>query len=119
MVKIEIYDPAMCCPSGVCGPSVDPKLAKLQETLRLIQERSGGQVQVARFNLASEPRAFVDNAAVGKILQEEGPAALPLTFIDGEVVARREYLSAGEFQATLAARGVDVDLAPASARPAG
>jgi hypothetical protein len=119
-MKIEIYDPAMCCPSGVCGPSVDPKLVKLQETLRLIEQRSGGQVQVARYNLSSDPQAFVDNAAVGKVLREEGPEALPLTFINGNLIARREYLGSGEFQVALAARGLQIDLQPqAAARPAG
>ena len=26
-VTIRIFDPAMCCPTGVCGPSVEPDLA--------------------------------------------------------------------------------------------
>lgn len=24
MVKLQVFDPAMCCSTGVCGPSVDP-----------------------------------------------------------------------------------------------
>lgn len=31
-MKIEIYEPAMCCPTGVCDPTVDTALVKLQET---------------------------------------------------------------------------------------
>lgn len=23
-MKIEVFDPPMCCSSGVCGPAVDP-----------------------------------------------------------------------------------------------
>ena len=27
MTHIDVFDPPMCCSSGVCGPSVDPRLA--------------------------------------------------------------------------------------------
>jgi hypothetical protein len=26
MAKMQVFDPAMCCSTGVCGPSVDPTL---------------------------------------------------------------------------------------------
>ncbi|MCL6570876.1 MAG: arsenic metallochaperone ArsD family protein, partial [Bacillus sp. (in: Bacteria)] len=29
MKKIQIFDPAMCCSSGVCGPSIDPDLLRV------------------------------------------------------------------------------------------
>lgn len=109
-MKIEIFEPAMCCPSGVCGPSVDSKLVKLQETLRLIQERSGGRVEVERFNLSSSPNAFVENAAVGEMLREMGPKALPLVFIDGELIAKQGYPSAAEFQQAIADHGIEINL---------
>jgi len=96
----------MCCSSGVCGPSVDPKLTKLQETLRKI-ERAG--VTVERFNLASEPRAFVDNAEVGELLRTDGNAALPLTFVDGKLLAKGDYPTAAEFSILLAESGIQVD----------
>jgi hypothetical protein len=106
-MKIEIYDPPMCCPSGVCGPSVDPKLAKLQETLRKLEQAG---VAVKRFNLASEPQAFVANAQVGELLRSEGNAVLPLTFADGAVLAKGHYPEAAEFQKALQAAGMTLDL---------
>jgi hypothetical protein len=33
MVTIEIFDPPMCCPTGVCGPTIDPALVDLQEAV--------------------------------------------------------------------------------------
>jgi len=39
MKTIEIFDPAMCCSSGVCGPSVDPKLVR---SLTLWRKRTKG-----------------------------------------------------------------------------
>lgn len=28
MKKIEIFDPAMCCPTGLCGPNINPDLMR-------------------------------------------------------------------------------------------
>ncbi|PLR78701.1 hypothetical protein CU633_03880 [Bacillus sp. V3-13] len=59
MKKLEVFDPAMCCPTGVCGPSVDPELTRIASALFLIE---GKGFTVKRYNLASEPDAFIDNA---------------------------------------------------------
>ncbi len=109
-MKIELYEPAMCCSTGVCGPAVDPVLVKLQETLRLIGEQSGGKVIVERFNLSSAPMAFVANSVVAELLKSEGNAVLPLTYIDGILLAKGVYPDAAQFQQALAAKGVTVDL---------
>ena len=53
-MKIEIYDPAMCCSTGVCGPSVDPELVRIKESLRLIQQQAPA-VQVKRYGLSADP----------------------------------------------------------------
>ena len=106
-MKIEIFDPPMCCPSGVCGPSVDPALSKLQEVLRKIEQAG---VSVQRHNLAGEPQAFVDNAAVGELLRSEGNAVLPLTFVDGALLIKGRYPDTAEFAQALQAGGITVDL---------
>lgn len=31
MTKIQVLDPAMCCSTGVCGPTVDPALIRFAE----------------------------------------------------------------------------------------
>jgi hypothetical protein len=115
-MKIEIYDPPMCCSSGVCGPSVEPKLVKLQETLRKIEQAGVG---VQRFNLASEPQAFVDNAQVGEYLRTGGNAVLPLTFVDGVLLSKGRYPEAAEFAQTLQAGGVSADLQDAPKKVSG
>ncbi len=35
MTTIEVFDPAMCCSTGVCGPQVDPDLARFAADLRV------------------------------------------------------------------------------------
>ena len=89
-MKIEIYDPAMCCSTGVCGPSVDPELVRIQEALRQIQKQAT-EVQVVRYGLSSDPQAFVANSAVADLLKNEGPECLPLAFVDGELIGKGSY----------------------------
>ena len=86
-MKIEIFDPAMCCPTGVCGPSVDPKLAAFSADLDWLT-RQGFEVE--RYNLAQQPQAFADNQLVKGELQKD-TGCLPLVLIDGKIVASGNY----------------------------
>jgi hypothetical protein len=109
-MKLEIYDPAMCCSTGVCGPSVDPELVRIQEALRQIQKQAP-DIQVQRFGLSIDPRAFVDNTAVAGLLKDEGPECLPLAFADGNLVSKGRYPSNELLQYVLNAFGFEVTLA--------
>ncbi len=106
-MKIEIFDPAMCCSTGVCGPSVDPELVRIQEALRQIQKQAPG-VQVSRYGLSADPQAFVANSAVAEMLKTEGPEVLPLVFADGDLVSKGRYPSDEQLQAILKRDGVEV-----------
>ena len=88
MKTITIYDPAMCCSSGVCGPEVDPVLPRVAGMLSQI---SGQGVHVERFNLAQQPLAFAENKEVRALLEKEGIEILPLIYIDGELVLQGRY----------------------------
>ncbi len=37
--SIELFESAMCCETGVCGPSVDQQLITVREDLRWAQEQ--------------------------------------------------------------------------------
>jgi len=88
MPKLEVFDPAMCCSTGVCGPSVNPALPRLAADLQWLQELG---VDVERFNLAQQPAAFRDNPAVCDTLTKEGVACLPLFRVDGVTVSKGVY----------------------------
>jgi len=90
---VQVFDPAMCCSTGVCGPSVDPQLVRFAADLDWLK---GQGISVERFNLAQEPRAFAENAAVKDSLEVTGEAALPLVEVDGEVKSRGVYPSRDE-----------------------
>ena len=106
-MKIEIFDPAMCCSTGVCGPSVDPELVRIQEALRQIQKQAP-EVQVVRSGLTSNPQAFVANTTVAELLKSEGPECLPLVFVDGDMVSKGSYPSNVQLQAILNRVGINI-----------
>lgn len=88
MKSLEVFDPAMCCSTGVCGPSVDPALVRFAALLQQLQERG---VRVQRRNLGQEAAAFAANLAVRALLQEKGAAALPAIFADGALLLQGRY----------------------------
>lgn len=87
-MRIQVFDPPLCCPTGVCGPAVDPELARIGADLSWLASRG---VTVERFNLGQQPQAFVANPRVSGILREAGEAALPLVLCDDEVLAVGRY----------------------------
>jgi hypothetical protein len=105
---VQVFDPPMCCSTGVCGPSVDPELVQFAADLEWL--RSNG-VEVVRYNLSQQPSAFVGTPAVKAALARTGNSCLPLTLVDGAVKCEGRYPS----RAMLAAF---VGLGPAEAAPA-
>ncbi|MCF7975799.1 MAG: arsenite efflux transporter metallochaperone ArsD [Phycisphaerae bacterium] len=85
---LKIYDPALCCSSGVCGPSVDDRLVALAGFLKGLD---ASQFKVERYNLAQQPAAYVDNKAVAATLKDKGTDALPLFYVDDELVWSGSY----------------------------
>ena len=102
MTKLEVFDPAMCCSSGVCGPQVDPKLASFEADLRWLSAQGA---DVTRYNLGSEPGAFAGSDLVRTILQSGGEEVLPVVLVDGKLKWSGHYPSRDELAATLPAAG--------------
>lgn len=94
MKKMIIFDPAMCCSTGVCGPGVDPELLRVATVLNNLKNKG---VVVERFNLTSNPQAFVDNKVINELLNTEGVDVLPVIVVDGEVVKTKAYPTNEEF----------------------
>jgi len=90
MKKLEFFEPAMCCDTGLCGPSIDPELLRVST---IVEEVSRSGNDVVRHNLKSDPDAFVANGTVAGILKETGVDSLPITLVDGKVVATGSYPS--------------------------
>ena len=82
MKKVQIFEPALCCPTGVCGVSVDPELLRISTVLSAL--KSNG-VEVDRFNLSSAPQEFINNNVVNKFISNKGVEDFPITLLDGEI----------------------------------
>lgn len=93
--KIIIYDPPMCCSTGVCGPSPDQTLINLQDTLEKVKEMGA---EVERCLITQSPQKFRDNPAVIKLIQEQQLKALPITTYNGKIVKTGAYLTLAEFK---------------------
>ncbi len=89
-MKVEIYDPAMCCSSGLCGPTLDPVLVKMNDAVLALKKQG---VEVERFNLAQQPKAFMDNEKVAGLLHKNGKTILPVIIVNGEVFRTGQYPS--------------------------
>ena len=97
MKKLEVYDPAMCCSTGVCGPEVDPVLVTFAADLQWVAEQG---VSVRRYNLGQEPQAFAVNPAVLKEMQA-GMDRLPIIAVDGHIVSTGVHLSRAQLMQKL------------------
>ncbi len=89
-MKVEIYDPAMCCSSGLCGPTLDPVLVKMNDAVLALKKQG---VEVERFNLAQQPRAYVDNKTIADLLHKDGKKILPIIMVNGQVFRTGDYPS--------------------------
>jgi hypothetical protein len=56
MPHLDVFDPPMCCSSGVCGPSVDPLLAAFAADVDWLASKG---VSISRYNLAQDPAGHV------------------------------------------------------------
>jgi hypothetical protein len=88
MTKLQVFDPPMCCSSGVCGTNVDTKLVTFASDLEWLKKQG---IEVARYGLAFEPAVFASNEIVKKALEREGNDCLPLIIVNDEIVFKGEY----------------------------
>lgn len=88
MKKIKIYETAMCCPTGLCGVSIDPELIRIST---IFDKLAKNDVQVERYNLSSAPMEFIKNREVNKMVGDQGVEILPITIVDDEIVLMGRY----------------------------
>ena len=88
MPTLQVFDPPMCCTTGVCGPAVNPALPQLAADLEWLKSLG---VHVERFGLAQQPAAFRDNVTVREAMAQEGVECLPLFRVDDVTVSKGVY----------------------------
>ena len=88
MTTIQVYDPALCCSTGVCGVDVDQTLVSFSADVDWAKQNDA---QIERFNLAQQPISFAENAVIRAFLERSGEDALPVILVDGEVALAGRY----------------------------
>lgn len=93
MTNIQIFEPGLCCGTGICGVDVDQQLVDVSADIDWATSAGGA---VRRFNLAQEPLAFAENETIRAFLHTVGQEGLPVTIVDGATVLTGRYPSRPE-----------------------
>lgn len=94
MKKMKIFEPAMCCPTGLCGVGVDPELLRISTVLDTLKKQGAA---VDRFNLNSAPTEFITDQTINAYINEKGPEGLPAVMVDGAIIITGRYPTNEEF----------------------
>jgi hypothetical protein len=97
-VDIEIYDPPMCCPTGLCGPTIDQTLLDVSEMIARLQSLG---FRIERYQMSSHPNQFIGNPDVMKLIRSQQLAALPIVMVHGSIISNGRYPTEDEIMAKL------------------
>jgi hypothetical protein len=95
---VEIFDPPMCCPTGLCGPALDQTLLDVSEMLLAL---AAEKIRVERYQMTSHPQVFLNHAEVMRLVRERQMESLPITVVKGKVIKSGEYPTLHEIKAGL------------------
>lgn len=110
MSNIQVFDPAMCCSTGVCGVDVDQQLVTFAADVDWAKQQ-GAEIQ--RFNLAQQPMEFANNQMVRGFLERSGKDSLPLILVGGEVALAGRYPNRAELARWAGIQNQSVEIKPA------
>jgi hypothetical protein len=97
-VDVALFDPPMCCPTGLCGPALDQTLLDVNEMIMALQEQG---LRVERYQMTSHPQQFINNEDVMRLVREKQMAALPITLVRNQVISVGDYPKLNEIRAAL------------------
>lgn len=96
--EVEFFDPPMCCPTGLCGPTLDQTLLDVNE---MVVKLKNAGTKLERYQMSSHPNAFMSNPKVMRLVREQEMAALPIIIVRGEVIKVGAYPTLDEVQVAL------------------
>ena len=98
VADVEIFDPPLCCPTGLCGPTLDQTLLDVDEMMLDLQAQGR---RVERYQMTSDPQAFLGNPEVMALVRERQMDALPITVVRSRVIKAGTYPTLSEVRAAL------------------
>ncbi|CAG0965001.1 partial Arsenical resistance operon trans-acting repressor ArsD, partial [Anaerolineae bacterium] len=96
--EVELFDPPMCCPTGLCGPTLDQTLMDVNEMIQALKEQG---ISIERYQMTSHPQKFISSPDVMRLVQEKQMEALPITLVKGRVLKVGSYPTLDEIQSAL------------------
>lgn len=99
-MKIEFFEPPMCCPTGLCGPTPDERLIRLGQDIDFLKNKYPG-IEIERYMITTHPLKFRENEDVYKLVKDNGRKILPVTTYNGKVIKTGEYPSLEEMEKEL------------------
>jgi hypothetical protein len=97
-VDIKIFDPPMCCSTGLCGPTLDQTLLDLSEMIMELQKEG---LHVERYQMTTHPQSFISNPDVMRLVREKQLTALPIVIVRGKILTEGRYPTKTEIKAEL------------------
>jgi hypothetical protein len=97
-LEVQIFDPPLCCPTGLCGPTLDQTLLDVDEMVLDLQAEGH---RVERYQMTSHPQAFLGNPEVMALVRERQLEALPITVVRSRVIKAGAYPVPSEVRAAL------------------
>jgi hypothetical protein len=98
--NLTIFEGMLCCSTGICGPEPDKSLIQLTEDVKKLQGEFP-EVKIIRASLSFNAQAFLEAPDVLKFVKENGTGILPITTLDGKILAKQRYMSFSEMKAAL------------------
>jgi len=98
--NLIIYEGAMCCSTGVCGPEPDKELIEFNETLKKVNKEFA-DLKITRASLSVDVKMFMENKEIFQLVKINGQQILPITTINGKIIAKKRYLKFNEFKEEL------------------
>jgi len=102
--ELIIYEGAMCCSTGVCGQEPDRDLIEFNETLKRLQNEYDGRLTIMRASLMFNSLIFLAHPEITRLIKENGPGILPITTVNGEIIAGQKYLKYEVLKAAIEAK---------------
>jgi hypothetical protein len=98
MMRVDVFDPEMCCSTGLCGPAPDEALIRIEGVLAGLRDEG---VEISRHQLSRDPQAFLGHEQVYQRILSQGTGALPMVAVEGELRFTGRYPTDEELRAAL------------------
>jgi hypothetical protein len=105
-LELIIYEGAMCCSTGLCGPSPDETLIEFSETVKKLQKEYA-TLEIKRASITYNLGMFLENEEIFKLVKEKGQNVLPITTLNGKVIATQRYMKYDELKKILSGEKYD------------